>query len=152
MNILIMADSHGKLTNLIDAYEREKPNLIIAAGDCMKDVEEFHYLYENIELEAVRGNCDLYFNGAEEEKILKIEGKKILITHGHLYEVKWGMEEIEKRAKELKVEVVIFGHTHIPYMKKKDGIYYFNPGSLKEKRYGVIKISSTEIEFIFKEL
>ena len=43
--------------------------------------------------------------------------------------VKYGYEKLLVRAKQLLVDVVIFGHTHIPENTYIDNILFFNPGS-----------------------
>jgi hypothetical protein len=51
-----------------------------------------------------------------------------------------------------KADIVLFGHTHMPESIYKDGIYYFNPGSLKEGCYGVVDITDNGIICINKKL
>ncbi len=44
--------------------------------------------------------------------------------------VKYGLDEIEAKAKSIDADIVIFGHTHTPLNFKKDRIIYLNPGSV----------------------
>ena len=83
---------------------------------------------------------------------MDIDGVKIFITHGHLYSVKQILLELEKVAEKYKVNAVCFGHTHIPYLNEKLGIKYFNPGALKDNRYGVLLIENKELSFNYKEI
>lgn len=41
-------------------------------------------------------------------KFLEIENKKILITHGHVYNVKKGLEELRKIIQETNSDIAIF--------------------------------------------
>ena len=46
------------------------------------------------------------------------------------YGVKYGYNSIFYRAKELDVDIVLFGHSHIPIIEECDGIILMNPGSI----------------------
>ena len=59
---------------------------------------------------AVKGNCD--FDNVEDELIFDIEDKVIFLCHGDKYNVKYGLDEIEAKAKSIDADIVIFGHTH----------------------------------------
>jgi len=37
MNILVLSDSHGNISNMEEAVEREKPDMILHLGDCWRD-------------------------------------------------------------------------------------------------------------------
>ena len=39
MNILVLSDSHGNISNMEEAVEREKPDMILHLGDCWRDAE-----------------------------------------------------------------------------------------------------------------
>ena len=87
MNILVLSDSHGNLSNMEEAVERERPQLILHLGDCWRDAERLAERYPNIPMEHVPGNCDCR---PEEpaERLLFLEDKRVLICHGHTYGVK----------------------------------------------------------------
>ena len=53
-------------------------------------------------MEQVPGNCDC--RQEVQERILLIEGKKILICHGHTFNVKAGYLNLEYAAEERKVD------------------------------------------------
>lgn len=79
---------------------------------------------------SVKGNCD----GGGEEQVIEIDGIKILITHGDRYGVKQSLYKLFLRAKELGVNLVLYGHTHIADIIEKDKITMVNPGAMT--RYG----------------
>ena len=62
-------------------------------------------------------------------------GRKVFLTHGHLYGVKTNLNELEKKAREENADICIFGHTHREYLVEKDGTVYVNPGALQDKKY-----------------
>ncbi len=76
----------------------------------------------------VAGNCDEP-GLCPLEEVMDVGGKRVLLTHGHLYKVKTGLSKLEARARSLGVEVCVFGHTHLPALLVKDGLTLFNPGS-----------------------
>lgn len=172
LKILVISDSHGFLENIVKIYRKEMPDIIIGAGDHIEDMKNFMYAFDNKEIITVLGNCDYLQNAVENikmeikyisnldknfsnyeiEKIFEIRNKKILLVHGHHYDVKQSKNKLEKRAEEKGVDIVIFGHTHIKYFENKKGIFYFNPGSIGNNEYGIIEISDDKIEFIQKNM
>ncbi len=127
MKIGVVSDTH-RMNKFIDKtipYLKEC-ELIIHAGDNVIDSKYIHKM-TNVGIMAVRGNCD--FENIEKELLFDVEGKSIFVCHGDTYGVKYGMYEIEKKAREINADIVVFGHTHTPFVKEKDGILYINPGS-----------------------
>ena len=102
---------------------------------------------------AVKGNCDLI---GEEEKIIETDGVKILLTHGHLYGVKSSYLRLIYRAKELGVNVVIFGHTHLPLIMQEEEVLLLNPGSCSiygaQKTFINLFISNNKASAIINQL
>ena len=86
-------------------------------------------------MEQVPGNCDC--RQEVQERILLIEGKKILICHGHTFNVKAGYLNLEYAAEERKVDAALFGHTHRVFYDKHNRIAYMNPGSIGQPPYGI---------------
>ncbi|MGL5054327.1 MAG: YfcE family phosphodiesterase [Fusobacteriaceae bacterium] len=152
MNILVISDSHGELSNIIKVYELEQPDLILSAGDCLEDIKELSYIYKGLRYESVRGNCDYFTDILEQNKLLEVCEKKIFLTHGHLYGVKSDLRHIEEQGEELGVNIVVFGHTHRPYLNKVNEIFYFNPGAMIEGKYGIISIKKNQIDFFQKQI
>lgn len=115
--------------------------MIIHAGDHSSDAVLLQKAFPDIPVEYVRGNCD--FSDAPVERVITAENKKIFVTHGHMYNVK---EEsnyytLKQKGKELGADVIVFGHTHIPYNEKLADFRILNPGSIKYGRtFGVIEI------------
>lgn len=150
MRIVVFSDSHGNIRHCAEAIERIKDvDMIIHLGDILKDVEALELLYPNITIEYVAGNNE-FRNTAPYNRVLEIEGKKIFITHGHLYRVKYEYDTIVQKGKSLKADVILFGHTHEGYEAYKDGMFILNPGSISlpkwgKASYGVIEIQDGKI-------
>ena len=85
-------------------------------------------------MERVPGNCD--YQQEPEEKILLVEGKKILICHGHRYAVKSGYLTFELAAREKRVDMALCGHTHRVFYDRHNGVALFNPGSIGSPGFG----------------
>ena len=111
MRVIVCSDSHGSFEPLQRAAKMFEADLVIHLGDHASDAARLSREIE-IPVEYVRGNCDA--TGAPEEKLLNLEGKKILITHGHRYHVKSGITELALRMRELDADAALYGHTHIP--------------------------------------
>lgn len=150
MKILVVSDSHGNFENLLKAYEKTNPDVVISAGDHSKDTQELSYIYPNTYY-IVRGNCDFFDRDFDDELIINLGGYNILLAHGHIYFVKRTYERLRRATKEKKCDLAIFGHTHIPYFEKGE-IALFNPGALKDSLYGVIEINNGEIKYTHKKL
>jgi putative phosphoesterase len=113
--------------------------------------------FPGLTIEQVPGNCDVSSEVAE--RILIIEGKRVLICHGHTYHVKSGYLNIQYAAMEKEVDVVLFGHTHQAHYDYHNGLVLMNPGSvglsyIKPASYGWLYIDtendriSVHVEFI----
>lgn len=135
MKVLICSDSHTRLNYFQEVMELEKPELVIFAGDHSTDALDISLVYEEIPFKIVRGNTDFSDRKTEDELKFEINGKKVLLTHGHLQRVKSSLNELERIAKNEEVDICIFGHTHRELKIEKDGILYLNPGALQDKKY-----------------
>ncbi|MEG0842822.1 MAG: metallophosphoesterase [Romboutsia sp.] len=132
MKIGILSDTHmmKKFMDKVIPYLQEC-DLIIHAGDNFSD-SKYLYKMTNVGIMAVKGNCDIEY--VEDELVFEVENKIVFLCHGDKYGVKYGLGDLEKRAKECSADIVIFGHTHTPFQKEKDNILYLNPGSISLPR------------------
>jgi len=146
MKILVTSDTHGQkqpLKQLITQYNKHV-QMVIHLGDYAHDLLGMAHEYPHITAVAVAGAVDF---GVDNQKILTIEGRKLLLVHGHMNGVKSGIDRLFYYAKEKQVDVCLFGHTHFQTMFEKENILFMNPGSLVEPRggsvagYGIIDIS-----------
>ena len=148
MKLLILSDTHGNTKNLFDVIKTENDaSLIIHLGDGEKDVLKAKKEFPKKEFIGVKGNCDL---GSKLPLICEyqVDGKKILMTHGHIFNVKNEIFPIYLEAKEKQIDILLFGHTHQPITTNENGIYIMNPGSLNERipSYGIINIDDGKID------
>lgn len=133
--ILVLSDSHGNIENMVTAVRDTEPDRIIHLGDCFADAVKLQKKFPDIPMDHVPGNCD--WGEDEEERILEIEGMKILICHGHTYNVKASYLMMEMGALEKEVDIALFGHTHKVFYDYHNGMRLMNPGSIGAPPWGV---------------
>ncbi|TVY10088.1 metallophosphoesterase family protein [Paenibacillus cremeus] len=152
MRIGVVSDTHmfSRAASLPDALVRglEGVDLILHAGDWMDEavVDLFAAIAP---VDGIAGNND----GIEiirrfgKRKVLKLGPYRIGMIHGDggrstpdtAYRSFYGDEGAT-------VDVVIFGHSHVPYMEERGGMLLFNPGSPTDKRrqtqysYGIMTL------------
>lgn len=150
MKIGVISDTHVPANcselpvELIDALKG--CDLILHAGDLTK-IDVLDCLKKISKVEAVWGNMDPTEArlALPDKKVLELAGKKICLMHGYgrpddLIEV------LKKEFSEQKPDVIVFGHSHMPFNKYIGGILFFNPGSATDtifapyRSYGIIEI------------
>ena len=133
MKILIVSDTHAKHGNLDHVLEQADPiDLFIHLGDVEGDEE---YLDAVIECEKhiVRGNND-FFSRLPREEEFDIGKYHVFITHGHYYYVSMDVDTIIEEARSRNADIVMFGHTHKPYIEIDEDVTILNPGSVSYPR------------------
>jgi len=143
IKILVCSDSHGAKDSIEKLIESNDFDFFFFLGDGLQDLGS----YQNLEsLFAVKGNCD-FFSTEQSQIITNISSKKILALHGNGHGVKYGLGALIKYAKEVKADIVLFGHTHNFLADNIDDIWFFNPGSLKNGSYLVVNIDNDSVTF-----
>ena len=85
---------------------------------------------------AVCGNMDDYevADSLPMLRLLSVAGKRLGLIHG------WGSKDglaqrILARFQEDMPDIIVYGHSHVPFWGTVDGTYLFNPGSASRNRY-----------------
>lgn len=131
MKIAVLSDTHGNYPLAIQALDRIAGlDCIIHLGDTLRDAEIIECAM-SLPIIKLAGNCDPSCD-APRELLLTMRDMNIYLTHGDLFQVKNGTEKICRKAASENAQIVLFGHTHIPLIEKKNDILLVNPGSLKE--------------------
>ena len=99
--ILVLSDSHSYFDEVLKIFEKEKPDIVIGAGDGIKDIDDLSYVHPEAKYYMVKGNCDYFDRNHNEENLFEIDGVKIFLTHGHLYDVKRSLSSIKEIGKNL---------------------------------------------------
>ena len=86
-----------------------------------------------VPLLAVRGNTDGTNANLPLQRVLELAGFRIGLIHG------WGsLAGLESRVlgefAGVRLDCLIFGHSHYPLCRRRDGLLLFNPGSPTDRR------------------
>ncbi|GFN36976.1 metallophosphoesterase [Tepidimicrobium xylanilyticum] len=129
MKIAVVSDTHGKTKEFINkVLDMGNIDLIFHLGDYVEDGLEIEK-HTGIETKIVKGNGDFFYSGFTEDEVLEIKGRRIFLTHGHKYRVRFGISNLLYRGEELKADIILYGHTHISTILNESGIIIMNPGS-----------------------
>ena len=132
------------IVSLFDGVEA-----IIHAGDIGK-LEIISRLEQIAPVFAVEGNND-WFNQFPTESIQELAGHTVLIRHifGELHQLQ---ESDKKMLDRVQPDVVVFGHSHRPYVERLGRTMLFNPGSAGPKRFslprtvGLLSLSENHVD------
>ena len=128
MEILVLSDSHGKVDHMVRAVEQFHPRQVLHLGDCVRDAQALERQFPQLPVTMVPGNCDWGQTG-EPERLLEIEGVRILMLHGHTRHVKSSPMAAVYAAREYGADVLLFGHTHVPLVDYDGALWVMNPGA-----------------------
>lgn len=150
MRIVVISDSHGAFAPVKKVISNQTESRhVIFLGDGVRKLENLHDIFPDKQFHFVKGNCDLgsFYRTCD---MVVLEGKKIFFTHGHEYNVKYGTEQLEAAALSRSADIVLYGHTHIPDITYRNGLYIVNPGSIyrgrgKGNSYAVVDIANGKI-------
>ncbi|MCI9683006.1 MAG: metallophosphoesterase [Lachnospiraceae bacterium] len=133
MKILIVSDTHGRDTTLKHLLAQVKPiDMLIHCGD-VEGSEDYIRGMADCPVHIVAGNNDFFCELPKEEEFL-IGKYRVLLTHGHYYYITMGTQMIKEDGRARGFDIVMFGHTHRPYLEQDKDIVVLNPGSLSYPR------------------
>jgi len=148
VKILVISDTHGNVNRALKAYALSQPvDAIVHLGDGYADAGLLRDALD-VPVINVAGNCDP-FSDVPREVIWEYDGKRILLTHGDMYQVKSGVAKLRKRAEEIGVDAVLYGHTHQAFSENNRDLLMINPGALANhsicRSYAVLNITKDGI-------
>jgi hypothetical protein len=145
-----------------DTHELSGERVIRAIGDHFDDVDGIIHCGDVVGMEVVdaletiaplilvAGNMDTIDikKRFPRREIFGVEGKRIGVIHG------WGtphgiLSKILYEFRGESLDAVVFGHTHERLILEKDGVLFFNPGSLLDRVFtsvnslGILEIGSS---------
>lgn len=139
--ILVVSDSHGNKEQLKKLIDTCTYDYMFFLGDVLSDLQGL-----NIKnLVKVKGNWDADF-ATKRKEIIQIENVKIMLVHGHGYNVKMGLNKLLETAKKEKIKLVCYGHTHIANFTEIDGIGFVNPGAFSGFKKGKFTYATVQID------
>ena len=128
MRIAVFSDTHSNTGGMVRAVREEAPDAIIHLGDCFRDTRILQKEFPNIPLYAVCGNCD-YGEQEAEESVVELGPVSAFLTHGHKYNVRWGVDSLVYAAQEQECQLALYGHTHEADSQEIGGVKVVNPGT-----------------------
>lgn len=153
--IVAVADTHSQPhPRTVELLAALAPTAILHAGD-IGDLAVLDDLRAIAPLYAVRGNIDTRAHELPDVLTLELEGggKKLrmLMTHIAVYGPKI-RAEIAKLARAEQAQLVVCGHSHVPFIGIDKGLTVFNPGSIGPRRFhlpivfGTIEITEKSVK------
>ena len=135
----IVSDTHGNVENLRKVAEELVENLdvdfIIHLGDECEDIK----VLDEFEIEVVLVHgvyCQHYQDPEITNRVLcQFDGYRFLLTHTdtrHKNDLP-GDPDPQELAAAGEVDLVLYGHTHVPGIKQENGVIWLNPGHLKDE-------------------
>jgi len=153
----VFSDTHGNRDTMRDALGAKRFDAIIHLGDGVRDAEAIAR-ERGIPLHCVAGNED---GGCDrpERLTLSMGPVSALIMHGHRMDVTPYLtpDELDRRINSMEAlmelsgtRLLLFGHTHVPLLRKTHRGIICNPGShyigsQVPHTYAVIEASGTKI-------
>ena len=133
MRVLVVSDSHGSNVFLNRALEEAgEIDFFMHLGD-LEGSEYFIETFVECPTALISGNND-YFSQLEHELEFELEGHHIFMTHGHRYNIYAGVDRLREEGQARGADIVLFGHTHCPYIEETDDMVLINPGSISRPR------------------
>ena len=154
MKALVFSDSHGALNAAIEMVTREKDCLtVFFLGDGARDLQRLIELFPDRKFIAVKGNNDFH-SSLETEASNHFEGVTIMSTHGHIFDVRYTLSSLLKKAQSVRAHVALYGHTHKAdmYNDPVTGVCAINPGALCERKYCVLTFEKGQFDIEFKSI
>lgn len=129
---LAFSDTHGDLMQ-VERILLQYPQVdgVLHLGDYARDAAWIRERHPDLPVHAVCGNCDIGVDTVRfpVERELVVEGRRLLLTHGHRYGVKNGYGRLAARGAAGVFDLVLFGHTHMAADVRMQGVHLLNPGS-----------------------
>lgn len=153
MTIGVLSDTHSLIIPPAVIERFKSVDMIIHAGDIC-DIHTLKLLKKIAPTKAVQGNMDemTVKKVLPLKEIIACGGLKIGVTHGHTGDTREALKNAMSSFKDDKMDVVIFGHSHLALSEQIGPTLYFNPGSpndvIKAKffSYGLISIEGKKIK------
>jgi uncharacterized protein len=140
LRIAVVADTHSAPHPDAGRHlQALRPDAIVHAGD-IGDLSVLEGLAAIAPLHAVRGNIDtraddlpdvlsLDLTGADDATVLRIFVTHIAVVGPRL------RGDVARMARAQDAQMVVCGHSHVPFMGRDGGLTVFNPGSIGPRRF-----------------
>jgi putative phosphoesterase len=129
MRIAVLSDTHGLLRpQALQAVQ--SADHILHAGD-VGDIRILEALREVAPVTAIRGNVDLQgpCSLLPETEAVELGGVLLYMLHS--------VDDLDLKPEAAGIGVVVFGHSHQPSLRERNGVLYLNPGSCGPRRFSL---------------
>ncbi|HEX5998760.1 MAG TPA: metallophosphoesterase family protein [Hyphomicrobiaceae bacterium] len=137
--LAVVADTHSRPHPATAARLAElAPDAILHAGD-IGDRAVLDSLANVARVYAVRGNIDTHAGDLPDVLVLDIAAAsplRILMTHIALSGPKLRVA-VARMAETEGAQLVVCGHSHVPFIGRDRGVAVFNPGSIGPRRFAL---------------
>ncbi len=152
--IAVVSDTHSHPHPAIgERLASVRPAAILHAGD-VGELSVLDDLARHAPIFAVRGNIDTRADELPDVLALDLVGKggtlRVLLLHIAVYGPKL-RPEAARMARAEKAQLVVCGHSHVPFIGRDGDIAVFNPGSAGPRRmhlpivFGTIDVTPTGV-------
>ncbi|MDO7976701.1 metallophosphoesterase family protein [Oceanotoga teriensis] len=152
MKYIIISDIHDPdkgINHNLEKIDFKSYDGVIICGDLTSDTVLFYIQNLNSNVHAVYGNMDEFYlrNKLPEMKTIEINKIKIGLLHGH----QTGRAYTDRLIKRFndKIDIMIYGHSHIQNRENIDEIDIINPGAFCDGEYAIIKFNENSYEIDF---
>lgn len=132
MKVGVISDTHNFLDDRVPALFKGVEHIIhagdVGASGILAELEQI------APVTAVSGNTDLGLP-LKEIEVFELGRHKFLLQHIVVPETPAVL--LSDRIQREKPNVIVFGHTHKPFNKTINGIWYFNPGYAGKARFNL---------------
>lgn len=138
MRLGLVSDTHGELENLRLAIKKMRDDwrveVLVHLGDECEDIEAVRELWKGELIQVPGVYCENYRDPGVPNRLVKeLSGYRVLFTHTrepHANDLPGDLNPLEVAARG-EVEIVAYGHTHVPALSWEGGVLWVNPGHLK---------------------
>lgn len=137
----VISDTHSMPHKQTEQYLRiHRPTAILHAGD-IGDVSCLSAFQALAPTFAVRGNIDAKGQDLPEQIVFNVSlaGQstlRIWMTHIALRRSRL-LNIVAESAKRVNAQMVVCGHSHVPFIGRDKGLTVFNPGSIGPRRFSL---------------
>lgn len=151
MRLVVVSDSHGRPhRNALPLVEQLEPAAILHAGDVgpLTHLDRLETIAPTI---AVRGNVDSRATGLFDIVTVELHDDqavrlRLLLVHIGIARSRL-RREIRELAQRREAQLVVCGHSHIPWLGTDDGVAVLNPGSIGPRRFSLpITMGSIDVK------
>jgi putative phosphoesterase len=139
LRLVVVADTHGRPhPRSREHIAALRPDYILHAGD-IGDLQVLDELAELAPVLAIRGNIDVAAATIPETMTVSIASDErtlltLLLLHIAVYGPKL-RADAARLARSEQAQLVVCGHSHVPFIGRDAGLAIFNPGSIGPRRF-----------------